>query len=339
MLASGLIDEVRSLRARGDLHAGLPSMRCVGYRQAWAALDEGLDGDALAGGRARARHRRDTPARQAPADLAARHAARGRGLRRRRVLAAGVRPSSSDGVQRVTGAAAARRTASPSTMAAAPVFEQVSFEVARGELVAILGESGVGKSTLLNALAGLDAPNAGRVELGGPPLQRPGRHRARALAARARRLRVPGLSRAAAPDGGAEHRAAAAAARPARRRARRRTCWPPSAWPGFDARLPRTLSGGQLQRVAIARALVHRPPLVLADEPTGNLDPDTAERVIELAGHAGACRGRGLRAGDAFAARRGARRPRAAARGARHRGRLMTTRRRRASAPPRCCGR
>ena len=163
----------------------------------------------------------------------------------------------------------------------AAVFEQVSFEVARGELVAILGESGVGKSTLLNALAGLDAPSHGSVELAGRAL-----HGLDDTAlAHWRRANVgfvfqafhvlPHLSVAqnialpllllGRPDAArvAQMLAAVGLA-------------------GFDERLPRTLSGGQLQRVAIARALVHRPPLVLADEPTGNLDPDTAERVIEL---------------------------------------------------------
>jgi hypothetical protein len=78
---------------------------------------------------------------------------------------------------------------------------------------------------------------------------------------------------------------------------------------GFDDRLPQTLSGGQLQRVAIARALVHRPPLILADEPTGNLDPRTAERVLAVLHEQIRREGRGLRAGDALGRRRRARRP------------------------------
>jgi tRNA dimethylallyltransferase len=81
---AGLVDEVRALRARGDLHAGLPSMRCVGYRQAWEALDQRRP--ARPG---RTRHRRHAAAGQAPADLAARHAAPGGGLRRGRCAAAG----------------------------------------------------------------------------------------------------------------------------------------------------------------------------------------------------------------------------------------------------------
>ena len=163
----------------------------------------------------------------------------------------------------------------------AAVFERVSFEVARGELVAILGESGVGKSTLLNALAGLDAPSHGSVELAGRALQ----GLDDTALAHWRRANVgfvfqafhvlPHLSVAqnialpllllGRPDAARVVQMLAAVG-----------------LAGFDERLPRTLSGGQLQRVAIARALVHRPPLVLADEPTGNLDPDTAERVIEL---------------------------------------------------------
>ena len=163
----------------------------------------------------------------------------------------------------------------------APVFEQVSFEVARGEVVAILGESGVGKSTLLNMLAGLDLASAGRVELAGRTLQGLDdtalAHWRRANVGFvfqafhvlphltvAQNIALP-LLLLGRPDAARVARMLAAVG-----------------LAGFDARLPRTLSGGQLQRVAIARALVHRPPLVLADEPTGNLDPETAERVIEL---------------------------------------------------------
>jgi len=164
---------------------------------------------------------------------------------------------------------------------AAPVFERVSFTVARGELVAILGESGVGKSTLLNALAGLDAPSAGHVELAGRSLHglddNALAHWRRANVgfvfqafhvlphlSVAQNIALPLLLLGKPDSARVSHMMHAVGLT------------------GFDDRLPRTLSGGQLQRVAIARALVHRPPLVLADEPTGNLDPDTAERVIEL---------------------------------------------------------
>ncbi len=167
---------------------------------------------------------------------------------------------------------------------AAAVFENVSFDVAPGEVVAILGESGVGKSTLLNCLAGLDTSSAGQVSLAGRTL---GGLDERALA-HWRRAQVgfvfqafhvlPHLTVAqnvalpllllGRPDASVTQRVAA--------------LLDAVGLQGLGERLPRTLSGGQLQRVAIARALVHRPPLVLADEPTGNLDPATAERVIEL---------------------------------------------------------
>ena len=163
----------------------------------------------------------------------------------------------------------------------APVFEQVSFDVARGEVVAILGESGVGKSTLLNALAGLDAPSAGHIELAG-----------RALLglddtalAHWRRGHVGFVFQAfhVLPHLTVAQNIALPLLLLGRRDAARvGVMLDAVGLAGLAARLPRTLSGGQLQRVAIARALVHRPPLVLADEPTGNLDPETAERVIAL---------------------------------------------------------
>ncbi len=163
----------------------------------------------------------------------------------------------------------------------APVFEQVSFEVAPGEVVAVLGESGVGKSTLLNALAGLDAPSAGRIEVAGRSL-----HGMNETAtAHWRRAHVGFVFQAfhVLPHLTVAQNIALPLlllGRPDASRVSRMLDAVGLA--DFDERLPRTLSGGQLQRVAIARALVHRPPLVLADEPTGNLDPETAERVIAL---------------------------------------------------------
>ncbi len=163
----------------------------------------------------------------------------------------------------------------------APVFSHVDLQVQRGEFVAILGESGVGKSTLLNCIAGLDTVQEGSVQIAGTDITSLG-EAAQALFRRAHLGFVfqafhvlPHLSVAhnvglplllqSQPDAARVHAVLRAV--------------------GLDAladRLPQTLSGGQLQRVAIARALVHRPALILADEPTGNLDPATADKVMGL---------------------------------------------------------
>jgi len=161
-----------------------------------------------------------------------------------------------------------------------PVFEDVSLRVEAGEFVAVLGESGVGKSTLLNAVAGLDTVDAGRVRLDGEDVTAMD-ERAHALLRRAKlgfvfqafhvlphlsvhdNVALP-LLLLGQPDAARVHEVLASVG-----------------LEGLGARLPAQLSGGQLQRVAIARALVHRPRLILADEPTGNLDPRTAELVID----------------------------------------------------------
>jgi putative ABC transport system ATP-binding protein len=161
------------------------------------------------------------------------------------------------------------------------VFAAVDLRVDAGEVVALLGESGVGKSTLLNCIAALDTPSAGRVEVAGvdataldEPAQAAWRRSTVGFVFQAFHV-LPHLTvgqNVALP--------LLLLGRPDPQRVSRML--DVVGLGGFDDRLPRTLSGGQLQRVAIARALVHRPRLLLADEPTGNLDPATAERIVGL---------------------------------------------------------
>lgn len=164
------------------------------------------------------------------------------------------------------------------------VFRQASFEVREGEMVAVLGESGVGKSTLLNALAGLDTVQEGQVDLQGQSVldlsaDGQARWRSRHVGFVFQAFHVlPHLSVAqnvALP-------LLLLKAPRAARQTRVAEMLQAVGLSGFEDREPRTLSGGQLQRVAIARALAHRPSLLLADEPTGNLDPETAGRIIDL---------------------------------------------------------
>jgi putative ABC transport system ATP-binding protein len=164
------------------------------------------------------------------------------------------------------------------------VLRGVDLEVTPGESVALLGPSGSGKSTLLNLIGGIDAPDEGRVEVGGVALH--------SLSERERTLfrrrgigfvfqlfnLVPTLTveenlllpLELAGDVTDESRGRAGQLLERLGLGARRGAW------------PERLSGGEQQRVAVARAVIHRPALVLADEPTGNLDAETGAGVLEL---------------------------------------------------------
>src|SRR5271170_4106828 len=164
------------------------------------------------------------------------------------------------------------------------IFEGLDLELRQGEYLAVMGESGVGKSTLLNLLAGLDQPDSGRVLLEGVDLSALDDDAVTLL----RRRAVGFVFQAfhVLPYLSVEQNVALpldllGVTEPERSQ---RTALMLSAV-GIDSlaqRYARELSGGEVQRIAIARALVHKPRLLLADEPTGNLDPRTAAQTLAL---------------------------------------------------------
>lgn len=161
------------------------------------------------------------------------------------------------------------------------VLVELNLRVSRGEAVALLGRSGSGKSTLLNLISGIDLPDSGEVLVSGNALSSLDEHRRTVFRRRhvgfvfqffnliptltvAENLRLP-LELNGFQDTDRVRRLLAEVGLEGR---------------GED--FPDVLSGGEQQRVAIARALVHQPDLVLADEPTGNLDAETGEQVMRL---------------------------------------------------------
>ncbi|UJA21329.1 ABC transporter ATP-binding protein [Thermoleophilia bacterium SCSIO 60948] len=164
--------------------------------------------------------------------------------------------------------------------AARRVLDEAAIDLRRGELVCILGRSGSGKSTLLNLLGGIDRADSGRIEVAGVRVDRLGE---RELTRYRREVvgfvfqffhLIPELT-------GVENVLLPARLNGAAAEGRGRELLERFAVGAAAERLPHTLSGGEQQRIAIARALVNEPPLLLADEPTGNLDSASGRVVLD----------------------------------------------------------
>ena len=174
-----------------------------------------------------------------------------------------------------------RLTAVTKRFGARIVLNAVSLEVAAGEYVAIVGDSGIGKSTLLNVVAGLETIDSGAVFFEGREIT--GLQDEALALLRRECFGFVFQAFHVLPHLSVEENVALPLllrARPDRQKAR--ALLAAVGLQGREASPPRELSGGELQRVAIARALVGDPKLVLADEPTGNLDPDNARQVLSL---------------------------------------------------------
>jgi putative ABC transport system ATP-binding protein len=160
------------------------------------------------------------------------------------------------------------------------VLSHLDFTLAPGEYIAVMGESGVGKSTLLNLIAGLDQADSGELLIDGVAMS--GLDDDAATLLRRQKLGFIFQAFHILPHLTVEQNVALPLLLNNLPLQRAGELLDAVGLTGRGADFPRQLSGGELQRVAIARALAHRPRLLLADEPTGNLDPETAHDVLQL---------------------------------------------------------